>query len=105
MVAIVERNKNSEFGSGKEQSSTFRVFFYCLHIDTRRKATGDLLPALARIASAIDVRIVVFQSMPINRRIGLVHIEVRSLNHNQLAPRREIRRSYILPALAVVLCH
>ena len=43
--------------------------------------------------------------MAIDRRVGFVKVEVRSLHHHHLAPRRERRRRDVLPGLAVVIGH
>src|SRR5439155_10249748 len=74
MISIIKRDENSQFSARKEQPAPQRVFLHGLHINARWQAAGDLLPRLAAIARAIDVRVVVGQAMPIYRSIGFVQI-------------------------------
>ena len=102
VVAVVERDEDAELGAGVEQTAPLRILFDRLQVDAGRKTARDLLPRLAGIARAVDVRFVVLEPMTIDRRVRLVRVEVRRLHHDDLAPRRQLARCDVLPALAFV---
>ena len=102
VVAVVKRDEHTQLGTGDEQAATFGIFFDRLHVDARRQAAGDLLPRLARVLRAIDVRIVVLEAMTIDRGIRFVRVEMRRFEHRHLAPRVHPGWCYVLPRLPIV---
>ncbi len=102
MLARVKRGIDSKFRSREEQVFLLRVFPHGPHKMMRRNALNRELPRLAVVMRDVKQRRLIVEPMPIDRRIGSARVEVRSLDHRNLAPRRNSRRSNIRPRLAAV---
>src|SRR5262249_39151554 len=96
LLAIVERYKHSKLRSGEQQPSPSRVFLDRLEIDTHRQPVRYSLPALAAIPRAINVRLIVFKSMPVYRGVRFIHVKVGRLHHRHLAPTRHLWSANVL---------
>src|SRR3954447_14900690 len=60
------------------------------------------MPALAAVASAIDVRRAIVKPVAIHGGIRGARIEVRGFERRDLAPRCEFRRGDVLPSLPAI---
>src|SRR5215472_13818221 len=102
MVAIVEREVDSQLGSSKEQAFTCGVFTDGADISAVGNTRSDLRPGFSGIARAIEMRSDVGQAMAVNGGVGSRRLEMGGLDHAELAPRRQARRRDITPGLATI---
>ena len=79
-----------------------RIFLHRVDVSAFGNAGDDVLPGLAAIVRAIDVRLVVGEAMAIDRGVGGLRIEMAGFDLRNLAPRRHRRRRDVVPVLAVV---
>src|SRR5437899_10705094 len=70
VIAVVGGEIHAALGAGKEQSLMRRIFVDGAHERPLADPADDELPRLAVVARAIDIRTLVVQSMPIDRRIS-----------------------------------
>src|SRR5271165_4842574 len=101
VIAVIERDIDAQFRSGKEQALLLGVLANRVHRG-RSDAGCYRLPGLAVVAGAIDVRLVVVQPMAVDRRVRHGGTEARRLDHRDSAPIADTCRRDILPGLAVV---
>src|SRR5207253_9016655 len=66
VVAIVERNIDGMLGAGEEQAAAHGIFAYSVDGGIVGNAGSNLLPALAAIASAIDVSVQIIEAETID---------------------------------------
>ena len=101
-VAVVERNVDLRLAAGEEESAALRILSN--HVDDRAvgNAVGDVRPALAAIARAIDVRPEIVEAEGVDRGVRLAAIEVRRLEDRDLRPRHQRGRRHVLPLFAAV---
>ncbi len=103
VIAIVERHEHAALSAREQEPATMRLLLHRLHVNALRQSPCDLGPCFTGVERAIDVRLVVGELVPLDRRVGFVHIEVRSFNHHHFAPRSERGRCHVLPGLAIIL--
>ena len=88
VVAIVERHVDLRLGSGEEQPLALRILAH----DADRRAAGnavdDLLPRLAAVVRAVDVRVHVVEPQRVHRRIRRERIEAAGIDREHLHERR-----------------
>ena len=90
VVAIVEADEDGEFGAGEEQALAHGIF--ADGVDGRiGQAADDLLPGVAAIVRAIDVRLQVVEADAVDGGVDGVVVEVRGVELRDLAPRRHGR--------------
>ena len=84
VIAIVERDVDLRFGAGEEQSLALRILAH----DADRRAAGnagdDLLPRLAAVVGAVDVRVHVVEAQRVDRRVGGQRIEAARIDGEHL---------------------
>src|ERR1700733_3036468 len=105
MLSVVKRNINAKLSSRIKKPLRLRVLLYGVHISPLRNTGNDILPALATVMRPKNIRLVVRDAMPVNRRVSRLYIKMPCLNLRDLAPRRHRRWRHILPALPVVARH
>ena len=103
VVAVVERHEDAELGAGHEQAAPLRILLHRLQVDAARQPRRDLLPAPAAISGAIDIRLIVLETVAVDGRVGFIRVEVRRLQHHHLAPPRQLARRHVRPRLPIVL--
>ena len=89
--AVVEGNVDAQFGGGIEQPFGLRIFLNRVDEGAFGNAGDDVLPGLAAVVGAIDVRLVIGDAMAIDRGVGGLGIEVAGFDLRDLAPRRHGR--------------
>src|ERR1035438_9074755 len=99
---VVEGDVNAQFGGGVEQPLGFGVFLHRVDVGAVGDAGDHVLPGLAAIVRAIDMRLVIGNAMAIHRRVGSDGIEMAGFDPGNLAPRRHGRRRDVGPRLAIV---
>ena len=105
MIAVVPRHVHGAFGSGKKKSLAFRIFANRVDGLIVRQSASDLLPRLAAIVRAIDIRTQVVETESIHRCICSRSVEMRSVNLRELAPWSQFGRRHVLPVLSAIACH
>ncbi|PYR74732.1 MAG: hypothetical protein DMF86_17720, partial [Acidobacteria bacterium] len=101
-VAVVERHEDGAFGAGEEQPGPLRILLDRVDVAVLRQASDDLLPRLAAVAGAINVRTEVLELMSIDGGIRLEEPGMRRFDHRHAAPRRHRGRRHVFPLAAVV---
>ena len=86
VVAIVEADEDGELGGGVEQALAHGIFADGVDGPIGQAADG-LLPGLAAIVRAVDVRLEVVEAKAVDGGIDGVVIEVRGVELRDLAPR------------------
>jgi hypothetical protein len=86
--AVVERHEDTTLRAGEEQPLSLRIFLDDVDVHAGGQAGRDLLPRLAEVARAIDVRLEVLQLMPVDARIRDIRIEVRRFDARSLGSMR-----------------
>ena len=89
MIAIVEGNIDGALGAGEEQAAAHRIFAHGVDGGIVGDAAGDLLPALAAVARAIDVGVQIIEAEAIDGGIGRLQVIVRSFELRDFAPGRK----------------
>ena len=102
VVSIIERDVHSTLGAGDQKPAAPWILLHRVHVHAGRQTLCDLLPGLAYVARAIDVRLEILELVTVDTRVSRVRIEVRSLHHRHSAPRRDRARRHVLPGLPVV---
>src|SRR5580700_10368420 len=102
MIAVVPGDIDAAFGAGEEQSLAFRVFPDRVDGLVVGQAACYLLPGLAAVVGAIDIRMQVVKPEAIHGCVGSWGIEMRRIHLRYFGPRRYFGRSYVLPVLAAV---
>ncbi len=101
MVAVVPGDVDAAFGSGEKQALALGIF--ADRVDGFVGQSGyDLLPTLAAIVCAIDIRMEVVEAEAVHGSIDGCGVEVRGVELGELAPRSEFRRRNVLPVLAAI---
>src|SRR5579864_2564181 len=70
LVAIIERDVNRALGSGEEQAFTFAIFPDRVSRLVIGQTVGDLLPGLAAVVRAVDIRMQVIETETVDGRIS-----------------------------------
>ncbi len=102
MVAVIPRDVDGALGSGEEQALAPGIFTDRVHRFIFGQAGGDLLPGLARVVCAVDVRVQVVEAKSVDGGVDGIFIEMRGVELGDLAPGGEIGRSDVLPVFAGV---
>jgi len=84
LVTIVKRNKDAGFRARIEQALSHRVLTHGVDEAPFRNALDDFRPRLAAVARALDMRLEVFQAMPVDGRVDGVSIVARGLDDSYL---------------------
>src|SRR5215831_1481021 len=100
MVAIVEREVDSQLGSSKKQAFTCGVFTDGADISAVGNARSNLRPGFSGIARAIEMRSDVGQAVAVNGGVRSCRLEMGGLDDADLAPTLSARRRDIGPSLA-----
>src|SRR5713226_2055282 len=95
VVAIVERNVDGAFRSGKEQALTNGIFANDVAGAAIGNSLGDFLPGSSKVARAVNVRAEIIEAERVDRRVSGGGVEMRRLDDGDFAPRLELRRSDI----------
>ena len=103
MVAIIERDIDPQFRSGKQQPFADRVFADHPDIRSLGNAIGNLVPAFSVVVGAIDCRGNIVEAMAVNCGIRRSSFEMAGFKDADLAPLREACGRYIVPVFAVIL--
>ena len=91
--------------AGVEQSFDLGVLFDRIHVGAFGDSRDHVLPGLAAIVRAVDVRLVVGDAMAVHGSVGRFGIEMAGFNLRHFAPRSHRRRRHVVPGLAVVARH
>jgi hypothetical protein len=84
MIALVKRNVRRILSSGEKQTLALRVFANHAREVAAGNADDDLLPGLAEIMCAVNVRIVVILFVPIDSCVSCAGIEVRRFKNTDV---------------------
>ena len=79
-----------------------RIFAHGVDHFVIGNAVGDLLPCLAAVVGAIDVRAQIVQAEAVDGGIDRLVIEMRGVELRYFAPRRKIGRRDVVPRLAAI---
>ena len=99
MIAIVEGNINGALGSGEQHPLADRIFAHGVDHFVVGNAVDDLLPGLAAIVRAIDVRAQIVEPEAVDGGVRGLGIEMRRVKLRNFAPRRQVRRRDVVPVL------
>src|SRR4029077_12981309 len=102
-VAVVKRNENRAFRTGKKQAFALGIFAYGIARSSGRNAVGDFGPRLAEIARAVNVRAQVIETEAVDGGVRGAGVEMRSLDDGNLAPGLELGRGDVFPGFSSVL--
>ena len=105
LVAVVERDIHAEFGAGEQQPFDLGILLHRVDVGAHGDARDHVPPRLSAVVRAVDIGLVIGQTMAVHRRIRGLRIEVAGFDLRHLAPRGHRRRSHIVPGLAVVARH
>ncbi len=103
--AVVKRNVDAPFGAGIEHPAAPRILANGVDERALRNAADDEAPRCTAVVRLIDIRRVIVEAVPVDRRIRRLRIEVRSLDNSDFAPRRQCLGRYVLPGARVVTRH
>jgi hypothetical protein len=84
--AIVEGNEDADFGAGEKQAFAHGIFAYGVDIGIFWQACDGLLPRLAVIVRAIDIRMKVVNLMAVDCCISCGRVVAGSFDQADLAP-------------------
>ena len=106
IIAIIERNEEVPLGPGEEQPPLHGIFADHVHRvgpALPGESVRDLGPGAASVPSPQDVRPLVFEPVPIDRRVGNIRVEMRRLDNADLRPRLKRSRCHVYPMRAGVV--
>jgi hypothetical protein len=104
MVTVIKRHIYAQLCRSIEDAFRLRVLFHAVDIRAFRYTRYDVLLCLARVVSAVDVRLVIRDAVAIHGGVRTVELEVACFYLRDLAPGREFFRSNVAPVLAIVSC-
>jgi hypothetical protein len=102
MVAVVPRDVDAALGSGEEQAFARGIFADGVDGFVVGQAGDDLLPGLAAVVGAVDIRMQVVEAEAVDGSVGGCLIEMRGVQLGDFAPRSELGRRDVLPVLAAI---
>jgi len=102
VVAVVEGDEHAGFGAGLEQSFANRAFTNGVQKRRRFDTSCDGCPGLSVIACAVEIRLVVVQSMAVHCGTGHSGGEVRGFDGCDFAPVSDAGGRDIGPGLAAI---
>ena len=102
MVAIIKRDVNSAFGSGKEQSLPPRIFANNIHIFIIRYSGCNFGPGRTRVARAINVWPQVVKSQGVNGSVSCARVEMTGIDDRNFLPGFDLRRRDVGPMRATI---
>ncbi len=97
VVPVIKRNVNPFFSARIQQPFSNRIFPHAIQEASLGYSIRNALPRLAEISRAIEMRAVIFQPVPVHRRIRCPRIGVRCLHVRYLAPRRQLHEPIVRP--------
>src|SRR5205085_10630625 len=100
VVAIIERNIDGALGAGEKQAAAHGILAHGVDSGIVGNSGGDLLPALAAIARAIDVSVEIIEAETIDGGVGGLQVVVRSFKLRDFAPGR--KRVDVLPSFPAI---
>src|SRR5215204_4460156 len=102
VVAIVERHVDLRLAAREQQPLLLGVFLDGIDRGAVGQPGGDLRPALAAVAGAIDMRTKVVEPDGVHRGVRSERITVRRVDDRDLRPRCNFRWRDILPGETTV---
>src|SRR5208283_1899232 len=100
--SIVEGNVYASLCTGIQQTLAQGIFADAVQPTALWNSQRNAFPGFAKITSAVQIGIQVFESMAVNSGIRGTRIEMRSFDMGNFAPRTDFRRSKIGPIFTFV---
>src|SRR3954462_14513748 len=86
VVTIVKRYVQSELRRGIQEALRLRVLFDGVDVRAFRYTGHHILPALATVMSAVDIRLIIGDPMTIHGSISRIQVEMPRLELRNFAP-------------------